>query len=92
MSEIEISNLQDHDDLEIELLDEAMEQIIGGGYMLDALDSVMAWVNSGNDGSISAGLETAGKGLLAMPVIVTLAAADHLEHMVDGAVHIITNR
>lgn len=84
MSKIEISNLQEHDDLEIELLDDAMEEIIGGGYLSDALDSVVEWVNSDNDGSLSAGLKITGKAIVAMPAIFFLAPYVHAEHMITG--------
>jgi mersacidin/lichenicidin family type 2 lantibiotic len=60
-------------------------QVMGGsGFFMSVLDKVVSWVNEGNDGSITAGLVTAGKGIAAMPVIVTLAAAVHAEHLVTG--------
>lgn len=84
MANIKISDLQGHTELLIDLSDETAEPVKGGGFFSDALDGLLNWVNSGNDGSYSAGLATAGKGLLAMPGIVTLAAAAHGEHLITG--------
>ena len=86
MSHTQISDLpSDENDL-FDLSEEQMLVSIAGGsgFFEGVLDSMLDYINDGNDGSNSAGL-VAGLKTIALTVpIVTVVAADHLEHMITG--------
>jgi mersacidin/lichenicidin family type 2 lantibiotic len=60
-------------------------QVMGGSNFFGGLaEKIGSWIMEGSGESMTAGLAAAATGIALMPVIVTLAAAAHLEHLVTG--------
>jgi hypothetical protein len=84
MPKIEISDLQDCNDLWVELSDESAEQVTGGGFITNALSSLINWIGASNDGSIEGSLESTGRAIIAAPLVGGLAVWSSAEQKLTG--------
>ena len=86
MSHTKISDLSFDENNLLDLSEEQMLISIAGGsgFFEGVLNSMLDYINDGNDGSISAGLEAGLKTIALTVPIITIVAADHLEDMITG--------